>query len=392
MSIAVSIFCLWLAQTASPQPMQASWPAELKASLTGGGFQQSSYYNGWQVGGGASATWYPVAPLVDDGTPLAMQAYLQRLDRLSFDLGISGFGAKDDLSLYEHSGHSANLALSGLFYLHDLVLGGRFYYGRAYDFQHPAALSGLTADEQHTTQLINPELTLGLRLDTIQFQGSYRFKIYFDDGSVRPAQWGQLVALLEGSVEQAEFWKVSGYTVPHGGGVSGYLEAFSTPQLGIWFDAFFERGQLYLNSQLDYDRQGLEFGVGWWQSSSFELQFSVSLTAAARAVPNATTMLTGLGTLAIVTRAPQRHRAQVAPPSESVPADFPPRPVLPTKPAAPPQPALPAQPEPPQTTPSPRDELPPLTTPTQESETPPQQQPPDSSPPATPIPDPGASP
>jgi len=357
MTIGLSVLCLLLAQSASWQPMQASWPAEFKTSLTGGGFHQGDYYGGWHVGGSGSATWYPGASLVDDGTPLSIQSYLQRLDRLSFDLGVSGFGAKDDLSLYEHRGHGAALGLSGLFYIGDLVVGGRLYYDRAYDFQHPAPTRGTGTDEEHTTQLVYPELTLGLRSDDVQLQASYRYKTYFDDGTRREPEWGQLLARVEGNLDLQAFWRASAYTIPKGGGVSGYLEVFSRPQLGIWLEGTVEWGRLYLNSNREYERQGLEIGVGWWTTSSLELQFSVSVSSVAASAQGATSLVTGLGTFGVVVRAPKRLRPQMeAPFVPDRPGVFPPQPSGPAQPTEPaevrPLPLPEGEPSPPQPAPS----------------------------------------
>ena len=345
MIIGVSVLCLLLAESASPQETQASWPAEFGFSLGGGGFYQPDHYGGWQVGGSGAATWYPREPLVDDGTPLSLQSYLQRLDRLSFGVGVSGFSAKDNLSFYEHQGHTADLALSGLFYSHDLVLGGGLHYVRDYDFQHPAPASGLSADEEHTTQLIYPELTIGVRSDDLQFQGSYRFMTYFDDGTLRSPRWGQVLVLGEGTVEREMFWGISGYTIPDGGGGSVSLEFHPTPRSGIWFTGFYESGQLYSNSQSDYTREGLEWGVSWWESSRLELKFSIGVTVASPQVPGAPSLITGLGNFGIVMRGPQRQRKRVvAPPDEPGLPRLPPQPTPPAQPVAPSQPQLPPPP------------------------------------------------
>jgi hypothetical protein len=172
MSILFPVLALLVSQSTPVQGYETTWPAEFKASLSGGGLHQPDFYSGWSAGGSANAKWYLRRPLVDDGTPLSMQGFLQRLDRLSFGIDVIGFAAKDDLSLYERRGHSANLSLSGLFYLRDLVLGAGLHYARIYEFQHPSPLSDLTSDERHTTQFAYPELTFGLRSGRFEFQGS----------------------------------------------------------------------------------------------------------------------------------------------------------------------------------------------------------------------------
>jgi hypothetical protein len=86
MHLVLPAISLLLAQADPAHRTESSWPADFYASFTGGGFHQPEAYDGWQAGGGVGANWYLRNPLVDDGSPLSMQAFLQRLDRLSFDV------------------------------------------------------------------------------------------------------------------------------------------------------------------------------------------------------------------------------------------------------------------------------------------------------------------
>jgi hypothetical protein len=321
MIIALSALTLLLAQVASPQPTVTTSPAEFKASLTGGRLHQS-FYNGWTMRGSGAATWFPGAGLVDDEAPLALQAYLQRLGHLSFGVDARKFSAKDDLSLYEHRGHSADLALSGLFHIRDLVLGGHLAYSRIYDFQHPGPLDGNGRDQEHTTQLVTPELTLGLRLDELQLQASYRYRAAFDDGKQRAPEWGQLAVHVECPIEWLAFLSLSGYTIPHGGGFWSSFEIFTSPRLGLWVSGSIEKGRVYANSDRQYDWRALELGVGWWTTRSLELQFSASVSSSAVSVPGATAMITGLGNLGVVIRGPKRMRPRPEEPVAPQPSNI----------------------------------------------------------------------
>jgi hypothetical protein len=90
MHLVLPAISLLLAQADPAHRTESSWPADFYASFTGGGFHQPEAYDGWQAGGGVGANWYLRNPLVDDGSPLSMQAFLQRLDRLSFDVSAVG--------------------------------------------------------------------------------------------------------------------------------------------------------------------------------------------------------------------------------------------------------------------------------------------------------------
>jgi hypothetical protein len=314
MNLLLPLFSLLLFQAGSIREIESTWPADFNASLSGGGFHQPEFYDGWQAGGSVGANWYLRRPLVDDGSPLAMQAFLQRLNRLSFNLDTVGFGAKDSVSLYEHSGHSANVSLSGLFYLRDMVLGGGIHYERVYDFQHPSPLSGLTSDERHTTQLVYPDLTLGVRWKRFEGEASYRFKTYFDDGKTRSPRWGQALLRLQNFSDEQIYWSALLYTVVHGAGLSFDFEFFSSPRLGVWLKGYLDRGVVYANSENDYRRESLSLGVGWWKSNRLELQFSVGVSTAQRESAGSSTLITGLGTFGVVVRAPRRDRTKVVVP------------------------------------------------------------------------------
>jgi hypothetical protein len=304
------LLALLLAQNAPAQVGTVSWPAEFKASGSVGRLTQGDSYGGWRGSGGGSATWFLRRPVVDDGTPFALQSYLQRLDWLSLGFGGSGFAAKDDLTLYERHASTMNASLAGHFYVGPLVLGGDLYYETIHDVQVPA---GQTAEEKHTTQLWYPDLLLGLRHESLEFLGTYRLKSYYDDGVARPHRWGQAALLLRSVLEDQLYWRIEAYTLVEGGGASFDVEVFPSQPLGVWFSGYIEQGQIYANSSTDYDRQGAEVGVGWWASGRFEMQFSLAFSSAKRTTPS-TALTTAVATVGIVMRAPQRYREPDAPP------------------------------------------------------------------------------
>jgi hypothetical protein len=90
MNLVLPVLSLLLAQAGPAHRIESSWPADFYASFTGGGFHRPEAYDGWHAGGGVGANWFLRRPLVDDGSPLSMQAFLQRLDRLSFDVSAVG--------------------------------------------------------------------------------------------------------------------------------------------------------------------------------------------------------------------------------------------------------------------------------------------------------------
>jgi len=314
MNIVLPVLSLLLWQTGAPPRSDTTWPADFNASFSGGGYHQPQFYDGWQAGGDVGAHWYLRRPMVDDGSPLSMQAFLQRLDRLALSATTVGFSARDKLSFYEHRGHSESVALSGLFYGHGLVLGGAIYYSRSYDFQHPSPLSDLTDDERHTTQAVYPELTLGVRSGTFECDASYRYTTYFDDGKARSPRWGQAVLGLQDFFDMQTYWSGAIYTLVHGAGLSFDVEYFSSSQLGIWLKGNIESGVVYVNDQNTFNRKNISIGVGWWASNRLELQFSVGVSTSQQDTSGSSTLTYGFGTVGVVVRAPRRYRAQFVSP------------------------------------------------------------------------------
>lgn len=283
------VLLLLLAQSLNAPSGSASWPAEFEAAGSLGHFGQGDFYGGWQGSGSGGATWFLRRPVVDDGTPFALQSYLQRLDRLALGFGGSGFSARDDLTLYEHRGNSLSSSLAGQFYVGDLILGGELYYSRLGDVQAPAPSTGQTGEERHTTQVWYPELVLGLRHEDTELVGEYRLKSYYDDGIRRSLGWGQATLRLRSVLEREISWHVEAYTLVDGGGADFDVEFFSRQDLGVWFSGYFEEGRIYANSSTDYERLGVSLGLGWWSSDSVELQFSLAFSTAKRTVPSTDT-------------------------------------------------------------------------------------------------------
>jgi hypothetical protein len=77
---------------------------------------------------------------------------------------------------------------------------------------------------------------------------------------------------------------------------------------------YLESGVVYANSENDYKRENFSVGVGWWTSNRLELQFSVGVSAAKRDSVGSSTLVTGLGTIGVVVRAPRRYRTPVVSP------------------------------------------------------------------------------
>lgn len=341
------VYSILLAQDSPAPGSQAAWPAEFYAGATGSHFDQGPSYSGWQGEGSASATWYVVRPLVDDGTPLGIQGYLQRLSQLHLSCGGTATAGSDGASSYRYSSKSMYVSPSGFFYLGGMILGAGAYYYRLGGDTQPADGS----PEQHqTTQLFYPWVTAGLRSDALEIYGTYRYRTYYDDGAKRPSTWGQASLRLRNTVDDAIYWRLDAYTLSGGAGGAFHVEAFFAPTLGAWLEGYFETGGIYVNTTNEYSREGGEIGVGWWASHRFELQFSLRVSSASRNGGYRPATTTVGATLGVVLRGPQRDRAQPA--GDQSPSSV----VRPSPPAGNPPPASPpvpsAEPRPPREPPA----------------------------------------
>jgi hypothetical protein len=304
-----SLLAQLVAQSQSGPDGSARWAAEVAASGAIRHFTQGDSYSGWHGGGEAAATWFVGRPLVDDATPLTLQSYLQRLSRLSLGFGGSGFSGKDTATAYEHSGSTLFTSLGGHLYRGWLVLGAELYYTHLDDREAEAT------EERHDTSLWYPELRLGFRHQTLELLGSYRYKSYYDDGVLRPRQWGQAGLLLQAFVEELGYWRVEANTLVDGFGLAFNLETFTDRTTGVWASGYFERGQIYTNSTASYDRKGASVGVGYWPSSSVELQLGLGFSTASRE-SDARPLNTITATAGVVVRVPKHDRDTVEPSPE----------------------------------------------------------------------------
>ena len=158
------VYSILLAQGSPAPSPQATWPAEFYAGVTGSHFGQDPSYAGWEESGSVSATWYVVRPLVDDGTPLGIQGYLQRLSRLSFSGGGTSLAGSDSAGPYRYTSKSMHASPSGFFYLGDMILGAGAHYYRLGSDTQPADYS---TEQHHTAAPLLDAVPFGDQLEQL---------------------------------------------------------------------------------------------------------------------------------------------------------------------------------------------------------------------------------
>jgi hypothetical protein len=281
-----------LMQAAPAALPQEAFPVSLSASVAGGLSHQGDSYHGQSGVGRLSVDWFVRRPIVDDGTALGLQPYLQRVDRLSLSVEGSIASAKDDASQIDSSDQYVAARLSGLFYRGWSVFGGEVDYMHVADRLTPAS-----EGRQHI-QILRPSVTLGVRDQTFELRLSYNHTTYFHsgnfitsgwgvsdiftasfaEGTFRNSGWGQAVATMTLVLDASTYFNLTGFTLNFGGGGTAKYEVFLKPRLGIWLGGDFQSeardlfddttGTFYTVS---YSMAHGEIGVEWWRSNRFAL-------------------------------------------------------------------------------------------------------------------------
>jgi hypothetical protein len=292
MHLLPSLLSFLLMQAAPAAPPQDAFPVSLSASVAGGLSHQGGSYHGQSGVGRLAVDWFVRRPVVDDGTALGLQPYLQRVDRLSLGVEGSLASAKNDASLVDYSDQYVATRLVGLFYHGWSVFGGEVDYTHVIDRQGYA-----TKGRQHI-QILRPSATFGVRDQAFELRLSYIHTTYFDsgtfsnpgwggsniftasfeEGSFRNSGWGQGLATMTLVLDASTYFNLTGFTLEAGGGFSAKYETFLNPRLGIWLGGDYQgeehdsfdgaTGTFYT---VGYSMARGEIGVEWWRSNRFAL-------------------------------------------------------------------------------------------------------------------------
>ena len=283
---AAESFPVSVAAPAAPAPAPESFPVSIAAAVAGGLSRQGDSHHGEAGEGQIAVDWFARRPVVDDGTPLSLQPYLQRADRLSLGVEGSLAGANNNLSPFDYSDKSVAARLVGLFYRKWSVFGGEVDYAR---------FSG------NPSQILRPSVTFGVRDKTFELRLSYAystylgngavpgpgwgqsyiFSTYFDDGTFRRPGWGQGKALATIVLDDLSYFNLAAFALVDGGGASAKYETFPKPKLGIWLAIDFQEEETNYFDGVNFSTVGYamahgEVGVEWWHSNHFALLGSLS--------------------------------------------------------------------------------------------------------------------
>jgi hypothetical protein len=337
MHLLPSLLSFLLMQASPAAEPQQVCPVSMSASVAGSLSRRGDSYHRRDGAGRLGIDWFVRRPVVDDGTALGLQPYLQRVDRLSLGVEGSIASATDDASFIEDSDKYLAARLVGLFYRDWSVLGGEVDYSHVFDRQRSSSSSDVANEARHQIQILRPSVTFGLRDQTFELRLRYIFTKYFEsglfpnpgwggsdiftasfeEGIFRGSRWGQLMAVATLVLDQSTYVNLTGFTLVGGGGATAKYETFPNPRVGIWL------GGGYQTEESDYfDGVGFiivgysmahgEIGVEWWRSNRFALLGSIrggmtrEIRKARSAYGSETPYLELVANLGIVTRIHRR--------------------------------------------------------------------------------------
>jgi hypothetical protein len=306
---------------AQPAPPQA-FPASIAASVAGGLSRRGVGYHGRSGEGRLELDWYVRRPVVDDGTPFALQPYLQRANRISLGVEGSLWHAKDDATPAEYTDKFFVARLGGLFHRGWSVFGGEVEY--LHFIERP--LSPIPGVLPRTIQALRPSATFGVRDKALELCLSYVFTARFDDGAFQNPGWGQARARMTLVLDNYTYFSLEAFTLPDGGGSVAKYETFLSPGLGIWLGGDYQEEQInYFDgvniTVVGYAIADAEVGVEWWHSNRFALLgwLSGGMIRATLEARNAygteTPYLQLVANLGIVTRIGRRNLVGSVPPT-----------------------------------------------------------------------------
>ena len=298
------------ASASAPTPVPAQvFPVTIAVSMGGGLFRQGDSSHGRAGEGQVAVDWFLRRPVVDDGTPDGLQAYLQRADHLALGVGgsLSSAEFSDANAIYPLFGKYGDKRfvgrLAGLFYRRWAVFGGEVDYARDSSRLLSTPETGAAAEERTQRQFLRPSTTVGFRDQTSELRVSYIYVAYFDNpttlnGALRNVElgvpnlgasyfrkpgWGQGRALGRFVLHDSAYFTLEAFTLADGGGFSAKYEIFPNPRVGIWLGGDFQEEQTNswplassddLNVSLTvigYVVAHGEIGVEWWRSNHFAL-------------------------------------------------------------------------------------------------------------------------
>jgi hypothetical protein len=218
-----------------------------------------------------------LAPVRDDGTPYALQPFLQRTSSITVHVDLGHFETNDPFGSPLRTDYDANLGGGVSLYLRPWL---NLFGNASYDYDSLSDNLGF-ASQGTTTHSFFGDVGLGLRRGDVLFRGSYYAASQHTSGPSLPFRQGVVLSAFAALARRFTI-SLDGETLPDGGDGGLSLEYFASRNLGIFAGGAAGRGQFYRSGPA-VSRYGGSAGVGGWMYGSMELLATYSFTYESRA-------------------------------------------------------------------------------------------------------------
>jgi hypothetical protein len=236
--------------------------------------------NGIDGGGTVGATFYPWAPLVDDESPRALQAFLQRTSNVA--VGLRGYGEAFSNSAAAGGGGSATASFGAeasvrYFFTHSLAIfggaGGDVYSNT----QSPARGNDRADNVWAPYGNVGVDARSGDASLTLEWEVlGATDQVTSGVGPLPPPDvfWPRLTLGGRTVLDRRFDLSADAGLIPDGATGSVAFGFYATKDLGLSLFARYDRGQIYVNQATDYDR--LEGGpkAAYWLTPRVEISLA----------------------------------------------------------------------------------------------------------------------
>jgi len=246
----------FLAPAASAQAPDGAY-GTLDIGLEGGGWARvgRTSRNGT---GRLSMTWYSER-LFDDGSPLSLQPFLQKVSAFGAELSGGGFSTSDPGWPSSYTGDWFAAAASV-----DHYLDRTFAIAAAASVERSETSGPVAAAFNPTYVLPRISAGPGLRFGDTRFDVGYRYAPVIRDGEWDSRGWGRVYAGVDSVIARTLLLSLDASTLPSGARAAAGFNFYYTPRFQLGASFSFERGQIYFDEERVYTRLSPQADTSWW--------------------------------------------------------------------------------------------------------------------------------
>ena len=203
-------------------------------------------------------TWYSDR-LVDDGSPLSLQPFLQRVSTLGAELSGGGFSTSDPGWPRSYTADWVSAAAAV-----DQYLDRKFAIAATASVER-FETSGPVAGALNPTYVL-PVISAGpgLRLRDTRIDVGYRYAPVVRDGDWDSRGWGRVYAAVDSLIARTVLLSIDTSTLPSGARASAGFNYYYTPRFQLGGSFSVESGRIYFNDEGVHTRLSPQAETSWW--------------------------------------------------------------------------------------------------------------------------------